>query len=104
MTIEIEGIPVASFEKPFIIAEIGANHNGDMKLAETMIAAAAACGAHCVKFQSWTENSLISKSEYIANQKYDDSPKKHFGSLKEMVQKYQLDISQHKLLKDLCKK
>ena len=36
---------------PFVIAEIGINHNGDMSKARKMIYDAAASGAECVKFQ-----------------------------------------------------
>ena len=91
---------------PYIIAEIGANHNGDVELAKKMINEAKKCGADAVKFQSWTPESLISKGEYERNQSYDDGDggKKHFGSLKEMVEKYYLDDSQHKELKEYCNK
>ena len=71
-------------QRPYIIAEIGSNHNGDIELAKTIIDSAAKCGADAAKFQSWTLSSLIAKEEYDANQSYDDSPKKHFCSLKEM--------------------
>ena len=37
----------------YIVAEIGANHNGDMGLAREMIAAAKDCGCDAVKFQLW---------------------------------------------------
>ena len=47
--------------KPYIIAEIGANHNGDMELAKKMIDSAKECGADCVKFQSWTKDSIFSR-------------------------------------------
>lgn len=87
---------------PYIIAEIGANHNGDLELAKTMIRSAAECGCDAVKFQSWTPSSLIAKEEYDRNQKYDDSPKKHFGSLKEMVERYYLREEQHLELKVFC--
>jgi sialic acid synthase SpsE len=87
---------------PYIIAEIGANHNGDMKLAKAMILEAKRCGADCVKFQSFDKSSLISKAEYQKNQSYDDSPKKHFGSLEEMVEKYYLRKEQHYELKEYC--
>ena len=56
------------------------------------------------KFQSWTNQSLIAQAEYDRNQKYDDSPKKHFGSLKEMVGKYYLREEQHYFLKEYCDK
>ena len=93
---------IKNYGKPYIIAEIGANHNGDMELAKKMIKSAIDCGADAVKFQSWTEKSLISKEEYDKNQKYDDSPKKHFGSLEEMVKKYYLREEQHFELKAYC--
>jgi N-acetylneuraminate synthase len=93
---------VKDFGAPYLIAEIGANHNGDMDLAKKMIDAAKICGCDAVKFQSWTPDSLISKEEYERNQKYDDSPKKHFGSLREMVERYYLRPSQHMELKKYC--
>lgn len=93
---------VHNFSKPYVIAEIGANHNGDMELARTMIKSAVDCGADAVKFQSWNSTSLIAKEEYDRNQSYDDSPKKHFGSLKEMVEKYYLRPEQHHELKAYC--
>ena len=37
--------------KTFIIAEIGINHNGDIKIAKEMIKEAKLCGADAVKFQ-----------------------------------------------------
>jgi sialic acid synthase SpsE len=93
---------VSNYGKPYIIAEIGANHNGDMELAKKMIDAAIEAGCDAVKFQSWTATSLISDEEYKKNQKYDDSAKKHFGSLKEMVEQYALTTGQHYELNDYC--
>lgn len=86
----------------YIIAEIGANHNGDMQLAKKMISSAKQAGADCVKFQSWTPESLVSKEEYNRNQVYTDSKKKHFGSLREMVEKYALTRDNHFELKQYC--
>jgi len=95
---------VEDFSKPYIIAEIGATHNGDMDLAKEIIDSAKQCGCDAVKFQSWTPDSLIAKEEYDRNQHYHDSPKKHFGSLKEMVEKYYLRAEQHHELKRYCDK
>lgn len=95
---------VADYGVPYIIAEIGANHNGDMVLARRLIDEARSCGCDAVKFQSWTPDSLISREEYDRHQKYDDSPKKHFGSLREMVEKYYLREDQHRELKEYCDK
>jgi len=38
-------------ENPYLIAEIGINHNGDMKIAKKLIDATFACSWDCVKFQ-----------------------------------------------------
>lgn len=100
--IKIKDREIKNYSKPYIIAEIGANHNGDIELAKKLIAEAKKCGADAVKFQSWTPSSLICKEEYNNNQVYTDSPKKHFGSLKEMVEKYYLREEQHFELKKYC--
>ena len=85
---------VGSGRPPYIIAEVGSNHNGDMNLCRQLIDAAAETGAHAVKFQSWTDKSLIAEEEYDRNTDYSDK-KKHFGSLREMVTAYQLTSEQH---------
>lgn len=46
---------------PFVIAEIGINHEGSMKKAKRMIDDAAAAGAECVKFQSHVIDDEMSK-------------------------------------------
>ncbi|MCF8026060.1 MAG: N-acetylneuraminate synthase family protein [Desulfobacteraceae bacterium] len=102
--IELGSHTVGQGETPYVIAEIGANHNGDMDLARQMIDAAKGCGCHAVKFQSWTPDSLIAREEYDKNQVFTDSPKKHFGSLREMVKTYYLREDQHRELKQYCDK
>jgi sialic acid synthase SpsE len=96
---------VSNFSEPYIIAEIGANHNGDMNLAKKMIDSAIDCGCDAVKFQSWQPNSIVSKEEYEKNQSYNDGDggKKHFGSLREMVEKYYLNVEQHHELNAYCR-
>lgn len=93
---------VFDFGMPYIIAEIGANHNGDMELARKLIYSAKSCGCEAVKFQSWSPSSLIAQEEYTRNQRYNDSPKKHFGSLRDMVERYYLRPEQHYELKNYC--
>jgi len=55
----IEKKSVSNFSKPFLIAEIGINHNGSMSLAKEMIRAAKESGADAVKFQFFQKNKLI---------------------------------------------
>jgi N-acetylneuraminate synthase len=100
--IQLGGIEIGSDRPPYIIAEIGSNHNGDMDLCRRLIDAAAAAGAHAVKFQSWTDSSLIAAEEYERNTEYSDK-KKHFGTLREMVTAYQLTADQHREAHGYCR-
>jgi N-acetylneuraminate synthase len=100
--LNLAGRFVSSSEPPYIIAEIGSNHNGDMDLCKRLIDAALISGADAVKFQSWSKTSIISAAEYKRNTSYEDK-KKHFGSLEEMVEKYQLTPEQHFEAADYCR-
>ena len=85
-------------DTPYIIAEIGSNHNGDMDLCRQMIDAAIESGADAVKFQSFSDKSLISEAEYARRMDYGDSAEdknRHFGTLKEMVNAYWMRPDQH---------
>jgi len=100
--VTINGVAVGPGYPPYIVAEIGSNHNGDMNLCRRLIDSAAESGAHAVKFQSWTDKSLIAEEEYARNSSYSDK-KKHFGSLREMVTTYQFSSEQHAEAAAHCK-
>ena len=51
--------------EPFIIAEAGINHNGDMILAKEMILAAKKAGADAVKFQTFRTEEFIQDKEEL---------------------------------------
>lgn len=94
---------IIEYEKPYIIAEIGSNHNGDMKLAKEMIDAAKKCGADCVKFQSWSKDTIFSEKTYQDNFFLkDDYRNRTDYTLKEIVDKYSIDRADHYLLKEYC--
>ena len=52
-------------KKVFVIAEIGINHNGDMKICKELIDAAAAAGCDAVKFQKRTVDKVYT-AEFLA--------------------------------------
>jgi N-acetylneuraminate synthase/N,N'-diacetyllegionaminate synthase len=60
--IELFGKTIGVGRSPFVIAEIGVNHNGDVDLACRMIAEAARQGADCVKFQTFRAETLATKA------------------------------------------
>ena len=53
------GHSVGDDEPVFMIAEIGLNHNGEIRIAKKLIDAAFACDWHCVKFQKRTPEICV---------------------------------------------
>lgn len=57
-TVEIAGVPVGDDHPPFIVAEMAANHDRDLAQALRLVDIAARAGAHAVKLQTYTPESL----------------------------------------------
>ncbi len=66
----IGGRRIADDEPAYLVAELGQNHQGQVKIAEKLIQAAAACGASAVKLQKRDNKNLYSAALY--NQPYDN--------------------------------
>lgn len=58
MSVSVEGKFIGPEEKCFLIAEVSANHDGDLDQALALVDAAAAAGWHSVKLQTYTADSL----------------------------------------------
>ena len=78
---------VFNYCKPYVIAELGSNHNGDMKLAKKLILAAKQLGADCVKFQTFKADEFISDPKQTYT--YQSQGKEVTESMIEMFQRYQ---------------
>ncbi|HYC85307.1 MAG TPA: N-acetylneuraminate synthase family protein [Chryseosolibacter sp.] len=91
------GRKVRDFSDPYIIAELGSNHNGDMELARKLIREAKMAGADCVKFQSWSKDSIFSRKTYEDNFFIaDDYRNRTDHTLESIVEAY--SISEEELL------
>ncbi len=56
--IQISHQTVGSGEKPFVIAEMSGNHNQSLDRALAIVRAAADCGAHAIKLQTYTADTM----------------------------------------------
>lgn len=61
--IEIDGKRIGKDYKPYIIAELSANHNGSIENALKTIEEAARCGADAIKIQSYTPDTMTIDSD-----------------------------------------
>lgn len=61
------GVNISDYGAPYFIAEFNSSHFGDVGNAKRMVDAAVTQGINCVKFQSWTAESLYSQSYYNEN-------------------------------------
>lgn len=70
-SIEIDGRRIGDDAPPYIIAEMSANHNGDIKQAFKIIEAAKAAGADALKIQTYRPDTITldsSKPDFCINE------------------------------------
>lgn len=89
------------YEEPYVIAEIGCNHKGDLNIAKKMIEVAAGfCEVDAVKFQKRCNRELLTKEQYDAPHPNPyNSYGKTYGEHREFLE---FNLDQHKQLKEWC--
>jgi len=102
----INNFQVGDSLRPYIIAEIGVNHEGSLELAKRLIDEAAEGGAHAAKFQSYKAGKIASKhspaywdtskeptqSQYKLFQKYDTFGEDEYIELARYCQSKKIDF------------
>jgi pseudaminic acid synthase len=102
--IDIAGRKVGAGCEPFIVAELSGNHNQSLERALAIIDAAAASGAHALKLQTYTADTLtIDKKD---GDFYLDNPDSlwHGMSMYELYQQAYTPWEWHETLFARCKK
>lgn len=86
---------------PFIIAEIGCNHKGDIRIAKEMISTASLfCKVDAVKFQKRCVRELLTTEEYNApHPNMENSYGSTYGEHREFLE---FSLDQHRELKEFC--
>jgi N,N'-diacetyllegionaminate synthase len=83
-------------KKPYLIAEIGLNYDGDLNKALMMIGEAKKSGAHAAKFQSFSVSELLNPLSFDSKNQASE-----FAFYKEFL-KYELSEKDHQKLADYC--
>ena len=87
--------------KPYIIAEVGQNHQGDLDLAIEYIKVFSAMGANAIKFQSRDNKFLFDKDAYNKPYNSENSFGDTYGKHREKLELSYLEL---KKIKRECKK
>ena len=89
------------YAKPFVVAEIGCNHKGDMAIAKELIRIAAEmCDVDAVKFQKRCNRELLSPEQYNApHPNPANSYGRTYGEHREFLE---FNLEQHRQLKQWC--
>ncbi len=67
--IKFAGYVVGAGHKPFVIAEMSGNHNQSLDRALSIVDAAASSGAHAIKLQTYTADTITVKGAYTITDK-----------------------------------
>lgn len=90
-----------TYNKPYVIAEAGCNHMGQMEIAKELIQTAAIfCKADAIKFQKRCNRELLTPEQYNAPHPHpENSYGKTYGEHREFLE---FTLDQHKQLKEWC--
>jgi N-acetylneuraminate synthase len=86
-------------KKPYLIAEVGINHNGDLQIAKKLIDATFACSWDCVKFQKRNPDVCVPESQKSVKR---NTP---WGEMTYLEYKYRVEFSreQYDYIDRYCK-
>jgi len=98
--IKLKNHIIAKGKPPFIIAEAGINHNGDIKNALKMIDVAKKSAVNAIKFQTFKASELI--SDHNQKYTYKSQEKQVTESMYDMFKRYELDKEDWKKIKKEC--
>lgn len=80
-------------ESVYVIAEVGSNFGADLELAGRYIQACASAGADAVKFQSWTTEKILNRTDPETGGLHPAYP---------ILEKYELPAAWHAELNSIC--
>lgn len=99
---QIAGRPIGPEQKPYCIAEVGINHNGELDLALKMIEVAREAGADAVKFQTFRAEEFCGDPQQMFT--YQSQGRSVTESMLAMFKRYEFSEAQWRAVKAHCAK
>lgn len=99
-TIQMGHKIIGKDQAPFIIAEVGINHNGELEKAFKMIKVAKSAGADAVKFQTFKAEEFV--GDQTLTYTYQSQDKEVTESMLEMFKRYEFSKDEWFLIKQKC--
>lgn len=100
--VDIGDHPVGSGHAPFVVAEVGINHNGELGRALEMVHVAARAGCDAVKFQTFKAAEFVNDPTQMFT--YRSQGQEVTESMLGMFQRYELPESAWPVIKAECEK
>lgn len=90
--------------KTLVIAEVGVNHNSDLKTAKEMVKVAKKAGVDIIKFQLFDSEQEISKFAALAEYQKSQNKNVKYSSQLEMAKSLELTKNEVREMQNYCKK
>lgn len=87
-----DSVVISDYGRPYIVAELNTSHFGNIETARLMIDRVKEAGCDCVKFQSWSSDTLYSRNYY------DDNP-----IAKRFIKKFSFSEDELKEVLEYCR-
>lgn len=98
------GNKLVGHDSLYFIADIGANHNGDLSKAKDLIYLAKEAGADAAKFQNFKSNKIVSQKGFEGLESNASHQSKWKKSVIEVYEDASVDTDWTPILKETCEK
>jgi sialic acid synthase SpsE len=98
----IDGRKIGDEYPTYFIADIAANHDGDLERAKKLIRLAAEAGADAAKFQHFTASSIVCDEGFKQLGSHQSHQAKWKKSVFEVYQDASIDLSWTPILREIC--
>ncbi len=103
-TLEVQGRKIGEHHSTYFIADIAANHDGDLERAKDLIYLAAEAGADAAKFQHFQAATIVSDHGFKSLKSQSSHQSKWKNSVFEVYKAASVDLDWTATLKETCEK